>query len=534
MQVTLSAVFTVNIDNSVRYTTNGTDPTITSTLYTDPFTLLPGQHTIKAKSFITGIPASSVSSAEFTVFDSNIVDYSPTISPVGGIFNAPVTVTLESDTDGVALIMYTLDASDPATSPTQTLYSGPFELQASQDSYFIKAKAWLTGTGYSTASSATFTVVDPVLGQVATPTITPESGEYNNSISVSVQATDFSSPFNIRKLYVTRNGDLPFADFSSTGSGASGVYNFNLSTAESVKALAAQAAWLDSDVTENIYSFKCATPEISEGGTFVDSTSVSIGTTTTNATIYYTLNGTEPTSSDLQYSSPITITQDQVVKAMCTRNNFTQSDASASVFIINATAVIPSITLQPQSQIINNCGVFLTSVTAIGTQTLQYQWYKNSNIIGAANDSQFAILEVKPDDLGDYHVEITNQAGTVSSEIATLIVPIFSSGFEAGENNSSCTANPNMKSNDQMMIKNINERTQLNLNRTADELNHLDGHLFQRANKISNQNIDDHDRLKQGDFAGGIQQIPTINIWSQILLFCIILTTTFRFYIKRK
>ena len=210
-------------------------------------------------------------------------------------------------------------------------------------------------------SSATFTIVDPILGQVATPTVTPDSGTYNNTINVSVQAPDFSSPFNIRRLYVTRNGDQPVADFSSNGNGSSGAYNFNLSSPESVKALAAQAGWFDSEITARDYSFKCATPVITEGGTFIDSTNATITTETTNANIYYTTNGNEPSTSNQLYNGEFAITEDQVIKAMCVRNNFDDSNVAVSVFVISPTAILPVITSQPENTKINLVGFKATA-----------------------------------------------------------------------------------------------------------------------------------------------------------------------------
>lgn len=50
----------------IRYTLNGTDPTSTSTLYSGPFTLS-ATTTVKAKAFKTGMTASSIATANFTI-----------------------------------------------------------------------------------------------------------------------------------------------------------------------------------------------------------------------------------------------------------------------------------------------------------------------------------------------------------------------------------------------------------------------------------------------------------------------------------
>ena len=511
---------------SIRYTTNGTDPVETSPLYSTPISLAPGQHEIRARSYLSNASESAVSSASYSVYDTSITVTPPTISPVGGVFNAPVTVTMSSDTEGVSLITYTLDGSDPATAvfPVQKVYSGPFELLASNDSYFIKAKAYLNGTGYGEAASATFTVVDPVSGPVATPTITPESGEYNNSIAVSVQAPDFSSPFNIRKLYVTRNGDTPFADFSNSGSGASGVYNFNLAKNETVQAISAQAGWFDSALTSRIYLFKCATPVIATGGTYTNTTDISISTVTTNSTIYYTLDGSEPTTADMQYSSPITLTSNTVVKAMCTRNNFTQSDTNAAIVIIETPPVAPAITTQPAGLVATTCADVTLSVAASGTAPLTYQWFKDGSIVGGANESDLELIEVTPANSGNYIVKVVNAAGEISSNNATLIVPIFSSSFEAGETAASCanqtqssTINKieNMDSSTLLKTANSEQNTSFGFSLNTNSIYGTTNKEQVSANERAVEANRNPDEIK-GSNTPVI--IPALNLWAKMLL----------------
>ena len=522
MLVTLS---TPTVGALIRYTNNGAEPTTYSTLYTTPFTMLSGQHTIKAKAFVADAQSSETTTANLTVYDTSITVTPPKITPVGGIFNAPVTITMSSNTAGVSLIFYTLDGTDPQSSPTFQVYNGPFELSASANSYFIKARAFLSGSGNSAISSATFTIVDPVLGPIATPIITPDSGVYYNTINVSVRAPDFSPPFNIRRLYVTRNGDQPIADFSSTGNGTSGLYNFNLSAPESVKALAAQAGWFDSEITAHDYLFKCATPVIPEGGTFVDSTNVTVSTISTNADIYYTLDGSEPNTTSQLYNGEFSVTQSQVVKAMCTRNNFIDSDIAVSVFVINPTLALPEITTQPQNIKVNACSHASLFVVATGTEVLGYQWYRDGSLIAAANEPELNIIEVNPDDSGVYHVVINNAAGTIVSDSASLIVPIFSSGFETSETSLTCGANKNNNGNTIKINKSSDNELSIfrrairkNFNSTQDYSDMAQSN--QNNNHPINQGeISSADQVNSGDLPpSGVQVIPTLNNWGLCLL----------------
>ncbi|MEK4228387.1 endonuclease [Solibacillus sp. FSL H8-0538] len=51
-------------------------------------------------------------------------------------------------------------------------------------------------------------------------------------------------------------------------------------------------------------------------GTFIGSTTVTLSTTTANAEIYYTIDGTEPTVTSTKYISPITVQQNTTLKAI--------------------------------------------------------------------------------------------------------------------------------------------------------------------------------------------------------------------------
>ena len=57
-------------------------------------------------------------------------------------------------------------------------------------------------------------------------------------------------------------------------------------------------------------------------------TKVELTTSTEGATIYYTLDGSEPTTSSTVYSAPIEITVDTTIKAIAVKTGLTNSDVS--------------------------------------------------------------------------------------------------------------------------------------------------------------------------------------------------------------
>jgi YD repeat-containing protein len=82
----------------------------------------------------------------------------------------------------------------------------------------------------------------------------------------------------------------------------------------------------------------------------------------------------------------------------------------------------PVILAQPVNQSVAAQGAASFSVFASGTEPLAYEWRFNGGpIVGATNDL-LTILHVQAADAGSYTVLVTNSAGWVVSEIATLVV----------------------------------------------------------------------------------------------------------------
>ena len=85
-------------------------------------------------------------------------------------------------------------------------------------------------------------------------------------------------------------------------------------------------------------------------------------------------------------------------------------------------ATAPTITSQPVSQTVNVGDSVTFSVTATGTEPLNYQWYKGSSLISGATSSTYQINSVKNSDAGSYYVIVSNTIGSATSSVATLTV----------------------------------------------------------------------------------------------------------------
>ena len=104
-------------------------------------------------------------------------------------------------------------------------------------------------------------------------------------------------------------------------------------------------------------------------------------------------------------------------------NLYFLSRANGAVYKITFTgSSAPVITNQPQSITVSEGNQASFSVTATGTPPLSYQWRKNTANISGATNSTYTIPSVIPADAGNYSVVVSNSAGSVTSNNATLTV----------------------------------------------------------------------------------------------------------------
>ena len=213
-------------------------------------------------------------------------------------------------------ILYTTDDSEPTIGGANTsTYSGsPVPVTGS-----YKVKAVVARYGM-------------VLTEVATKAVGPEpcatpiiTFDYTTS-KVSISCTTPSST-----IYYTSDGSTPTA--SSTPYSTP----FSVISPTTIKAIATHATKPISDMAELAIT-QAATPTIQNNG----SNAISITTTTLGATIYYTTDGSTPTTSSTVFIKPLTDNVSNVnIKAIAVKKNMiTSAVGSGSVILQCATPVI--------------------------------------------------------------------------------------------------------------------------------------------------------------------------------------------------
>lgn len=282
---------------TIRYTTDGTDPTGSSTAYSSAITV-DASKTIKAKAFKDGLTASDVASATYTIKCAT-----PTFSVAGGTKNNDVDVTL-STTFGTS-IYYTTDGTTPTTN--STLYSSAITVNATQT---INAIAVKSGCSDSDGASATYTMVcaNPLLSKTT-------STNYNDfSVTITTATTD-------GVIRYTLDGNDP-TESSAVYSSA-----IEITATKTLKAKVFKTGYTASSVASATYTMTCATPTYSaNAGTFTGPTAITLSTTTEGATIYYTTDGSTPSSSSIEYTGgDIAINVTTTIKIIAIKDGYNNS-----------------------------------------------------------------------------------------------------------------------------------------------------------------------------------------------------------------
>lgn len=146
---------------TIYYTTNGSEPTTTSTRYTGPF-WVNNTSTVKAFATAAALESSAAQTAEYRIVN---IAPTPVITPDGGLFSVaqPATITAGTGTT----IYYTLDGTTPTTS--SSLYTAPVLISSSGT---LKAIATKPGAENSPVASATFGIGNSYIGSEAWTNVT--------------------------------------------------------------------------------------------------------------------------------------------------------------------------------------------------------------------------------------------------------------------------------------------------------------------------------------------------------------------------
>jgi chitobiase/beta-hexosaminidase-like protein len=256
------------------------------------------------------------SQATFSIYGLLPSAASPAFIPASGTYNSPQSVAI-SDSSAGTTIYYTTDGSTPTTS--SSVYAAPLSVSTTTT---VKAIAAGGRFSPSAVASAAYTIQTTA----ATPAFNPPAGTYSSAQSVTISDSSAGT-----KIYYAINGTTPTT--SST------VYTAPISVTKTttIKAIAAGGAFSASLVASATYSVRAATPKFTPpAGTYSSAQSVTISDSSAGTKIYYTTNGTTPTTSSTVYTAPISVTMTTTLKAIAAGGGFAASVVASATYTMRA------------------------------------------------------------------------------------------------------------------------------------------------------------------------------------------------------
>ncbi len=300
----------------IRYSLDGSNPTETSLLYTDPISINEDT-TLKARAFKENYQASQVIEAVYE-FETLVVA-NPAFNPPAGIYTEAQNVSITCQTQG-AEIRYSLDGSNPTE--TSLLYTDPISIN---EDTTLKARAFKENYQASQVIEAVYEFETLV---VANPVFNPPAGTYSQAQDVTITCQ-------------TQGAEIRYSLDGSNPTETSLLYTNPISISEdtTLKARAFKENYQASQVVEAVYEFETlvvANPTFNPpSGIYTEAQNVFIICQTQGAEIRYSLDESEPTESSLLYTGPINISEDATLKARAYKEGYLPSQVMTSYYNID-------------------------------------------------------------------------------------------------------------------------------------------------------------------------------------------------------
>jgi hypothetical protein len=327
-------------DAVVHYTTDGTEPSLASPVYTTPVPLaLNSSLTLKVKAFKTDWTPSETYTGVYTTTGA-VVIAEPVFTPAPGLYTSPQNVAINTVTiPAGATLRYTLDGSDP--NPGSPVYTSPIAVNSGQ-TLTIRVRAYTADWLPSEIHTGVYTVT----GQVAitAPVFTPAAGTYQTAQVITVNTATTPAGATIR--YTTDGSDPTVASPVYTAA-----IPLGLNSTTTVKVKAFLANWIASPTYSATYvitgQVAISTPVFSPvAGTYQTAQSVAINSTTipAGATVRYTTNGSDPTPTSPVYTAPIPVPLNttMTIKAVAYLADWTPSQVYSAVYTVTGQVALPS------------------------------------------------------------------------------------------------------------------------------------------------------------------------------------------------
>jgi len=382
---------------TIYYATNGSTPTTSSSVYSGAITVS-ATETLEAIAVETGYTSSPVATAAYTISTPGFtyINY-----PSGGFSAVNLSLNYGASVTGGLLQLTDGGANEERSAwfatevPVQSFITNfTFQLlnpSADGMTFAIQGdNIWALGDpggglayqGIANSVAVKFDLYNNA-GEGSDST-----GLYTDGAAPTVPSVDLSSTginlhsgdiMDAQMVYDGTNLTMTLTD-TVTNATVTEVFPVNIPSAVggSTAYVGFTGSTGSSAATQNVLSWTYVSPAGSAAaapafspaaGTYATPQSVTISDATPGTTIYYTTNGTTPTTSSSVYSGPITVSATETLEALAVEAGYTNSAVATAAY-----SIAPAISAQPtcQTVLVGNTATF--TVTAAGVPTLTYVW----------------------------------------------------------------------------------------------------------------------------------------------------------------
>ncbi len=216
---------------------------------------------------------------------------------------------------------------------------------------------WIFG-GYSSPNDLwKYQISTAPLPAAATPTFSVANGTYTAVQSVKISDT-------------TAGATIYYSTNAASETPVWTVYSgpIAVDTTESIEAIAMASGHSTSVAATAAYTINlpaAATPTFSlPGGTFTTTQTVTISDATAGATIYYTTNGTVPTTSSPVYTGAIEISSSETIEAIALAPSYSISAVASATYNLEAIPTFVSLSSSSNPSNVSQYVTFYATVTA--------------------------------------------------------------------------------------------------------------------------------------------------------------------------
>lgn len=312
---------------TIRYTLDGSDPTSSSTAYSGALQIS-STCTVKARAFKSGYLESEVAEITFNKL-------SPTGDLIlnGGFEQNTVTqnsgVWSYSNGDGFSCKYWTFASNAGLAAPNSTWVAN--------HSDFGGKAAFIQTNG---AGSESF---------VAQEFVIPNAATYDFKFTYAARPGYVGVTTHVLLIRGSVTNEIASVSPSATSpSEYSGQVSVNAAATHILRFVQTGVSGDKANIIDNVTFQMAKLPEPTfspAAATFItDSVDVTLACATAGATIRYTLDGSEPTSSSAAYSAPITIDVSTTIKAKAFKSGYVESDTVSATYIFADQAAPPTST----------------------------------------------------------------------------------------------------------------------------------------------------------------------------------------------